>query len=110
MPSSGKNSSSIRNDAGINSDEEFEDIVNKIGNKILLEEKINRSIGNEWFRTKVSGTISNQQGYVNSIYPIAKALVNEYKNIAKPNWRKEDIERATLKATNRIAMFILGRL
>ena len=44
MPLSGKNLQEIRKDAEINSEEEFRAIVNKLGNKILLEEKINRSI------------------------------------------------------------------
>lgn len=54
MPYSGNNLQEIRKDAEIDSEEEFHSIVNKLGNKILLEEKINRTIGNEWFRTKVS--------------------------------------------------------
>ena len=53
MPYSGNNLQEIRKDAEINSEEEFYGVVNKLGNKILLEEKINRAIGNEWFRTKV---------------------------------------------------------
>lgn len=39
MPYSGNNLQEIRKDAGIDSEEEFSDIVNKLGNKILLEEK-----------------------------------------------------------------------
>lgn len=54
MPYNGNNLQEIRKDAEIDSEEEFHSIVNKLGNKILLEEKINRTIGNEWFRTKVS--------------------------------------------------------
>lgn len=54
MPYSGNNLQEIRKDAEIDSEEEFHSIVNKLGNKILLEEKINRTIGNEWFRIKVS--------------------------------------------------------
>ena len=52
MPNSGNDLQTIRKDAGIGSEEEFKEAVNKLGNKILLEEKINRAIGNEWFRTK----------------------------------------------------------
>ncbi|MCF0118056.1 MAG: DUF262 domain-containing protein, partial [Bacilli bacterium] len=49
MPASGHNINIIREDAGILSQEEFDSIVNKLGNKILLEENINKSIGKEWF-------------------------------------------------------------
>lgn len=108
MPHSGNNLSEIRNDAGIGSEEEFEGIVNKLGNKILLEEKINRSIGNEWFRTKVSTKLENKTGYIDSSYPIACALVDTYKNVPKPYWTKDDIIAATEKASERIADFIFG--
>lgn len=108
MPYSGNNLQEIRRDAGISSEEEFAGIVNKIGNKILLEEKINRSIGNEWFRTKVSTKLENKTGYVDSQYPIARALVETYKNENKPYWTKDDILAATEKASERIVKFIFG--
>lgn len=108
MPLSGKNLQEIRKDAEINSEEEFRAIVNKLGNKILLEEKINRSIGNQWFRTKVSTTQKSRSGYVNSIYPLATALVETYGNDVKPYWKKDDINKATEKASNRIVRFIFG--
>lgn len=108
MPLSGKNLQEIRKDAEINSEEEFRAIVNKLGNKILLEEKINRSIGNECFRTKVSTTQKSKLGYVNSIYPLATALVETYGNDVKPYWKKDDINKATEKASNRIVRFIFG--
>ncbi len=108
MPHSGNNLSEIRNDAKIGSEEEFEGIVNKLGNKILLEEKINRSIGNEWFRTKVSTKLENKTGYIDCKYPIACALVDTYKDIPKPYWTKDDIIAATEKASNRIANFIFN--
>lgn len=108
MPHSGSNLQEIRRDAGIESEEEFSGIVNKIGNKILLEEKINRSIGNEWFRTKVSTKLKNKTGYVDSLYPIAGALVNTYKSVNKPYWTKGDIATATEKASERIVRFIFG--
>ena len=104
----GKNLQEIRKDAEINSEEEFRAIVNKLGNKILLEEKINRSIGNQWFRTKVSTTQKSKLGYVNSIYPLATALVETYGNDVKPYWKKDDINKATEKASNRIVRFIFG--
>lgn len=106
MPYSGKNLLEIRKDAGIDSEEEFKGIVNKLGNKILLEEKINRSIGNEWFRTKVSTKLGNKTGYIDSEYPIASVLVNQYKDVSKPYWKKEDINAATEEAAERIVKFI----
>ena len=108
MPYSGKNLSEIRRDAGIDSEEEFLGIVNKLGNKILLEEKINRSIGNEWFRTKVSTKLENKSGYIDSEYPIASVLVSDYKDDNKPYWKKEDIISATQKAANRIVEYIFN--
>lgn len=109
MPSSGNNLQVIRTDAGIQSEEEFSNIVNKLGNKILLEERINRSIGNEWFSTKVSTSLQNKTGYIDSVYPIAKALVLEYRDKNKPYWTKDDIQVATKKARERILDFIFSR-
>ena len=106
MPVSGLNSDTIMKDAQIDSKEEFENTVNKLGNKILLEEKINRAIGNEWFRTKVSTKQSDKTGYIDSRYPIAITLVREYENDNKPYWGKQDIEKATESASNRMANFI----
>ena len=110
MPYSGSNLQEIRKDAGIGSEEEFNGVVNKLGNKIVLEEKINRSIGNEWFRTKVSTTLENKTGYIDSKYPIACALVARYHNANKPYWKKDDILTATEKASDRIVSFIFGSL
>jgi len=108
MPQSGANLDAIRKDAQIDSKEEFDDTVNKLGNKILLEEKINRSIGNEWFRTKVSTKLSDKTGYIDSKYPVATALVMRYKNDTKPYWCKQDIENATDVASDRIVKFIFS--
>lgn len=108
MPYSGNNLQEIRKDAEIDSEEEFYGIVNKLGNKILLEEKINRAIGNEWFRTKVSTKLENKTGYIDSKYPIARALVSKYQSANKPYWKKDDIMSATDKASDRIVRFIFG--
>ncbi|MDE7439039.1 MAG: HNH endonuclease family protein, partial [Clostridia bacterium] len=108
MPHSGSNRQEIRRDADIADDDEFGSVVNKLGNKILLEEKINRSIGNEWFRTKVSTTLDNKTGYIDSKYPIACALVAKYRDTVKPYWKKDDINAATTKAADRILKFIFG--
>jgi hypothetical protein len=104
MPSSGKNRQVIRVDAGIADENEFRDIVDQLGNKIPLEEDINKSIGNEWFKTKKQNTITSKTGYQKSNYSIAKALVA----YSKDTWGKEDIALATEKAANRIADFLIG--
>jgi hypothetical protein len=106
MPASGKNISQIRIDAGIDSDEIFSSVVNKLGNKLLLEEDINRSIGNEWFRTKIQTSVSDKSGYKDSKFAVASALVEKYKGVFKPYWLKEDIDIATVEVANRIADFI----
>ena len=108
MPISGANLDIIRRDAQIETKDEFNHTVNKLGNKIVLEEKINRSIGNEWFRAKVSTKLSAKTGYIDSQYPIATTLVKKYENDSKPYWCKQDIDDATEKATNRIVKFIFG--
>ena len=108
MPYSGNNLQEIRKDAEIDSEEEFYGVVNKLGNKILLEEKINRAIGNEWFRTKVSTKLENKTGYIDSKYPIARALISKYQSANKPYWKKDDIMSTTDKASDRIVSFIFG--
>lgn len=108
MPSSGGNLQEIRKDAGIESEEEFNGVVDKLGNKILLEYKINRALGNEWFRTKVSTKLENKTGYIDSAYPIAGALVVAYRDQSKPYWTKEDILTVTEKISERITAFIFG--
>lgn len=102
MPSSGNNLSTIREDAGIADKDEFFVLVNKLGNKILLEGKINKSIGNEWFKTKKQTSINAKSGYKDSEYAIAKALTLYPKN----SWEKADIEEATKKAADRILNFL----
>lgn len=106
MPNSGKNLQGIRVDAGIVDENEFNEYVNKIGNKIVLEEPINRGIGNEWFRMKISTKLEDKTGYVESSFPIACALVKKYKDVSIPYWKKEDITVATEKASERILKFI----
>lgn len=48
----------------------------------------------------------NKTGYIDSKYLIASALVDEYKGNHKPYWKKEDIQKATDKAGERITSFI----
>jgi hypothetical protein len=109
MPGSGKNLSEIRKDAGINDEIEFSNLVNKLGNKILLEDKVNRSIGNEWFRTKIQTSVTAKSGYKDSRFAIANALVEHYKDVAVPYWSKDDINNATTKISQRISSFIFSK-
>jgi hypothetical protein len=105
MPSSGSNIQSIMQDAGINDVDEFKSVVNKIGNKILLEENINKSLGNDWFRTKKQTSINDKTGYKDSSYSIAKALTSYPKDI----WKKNDIEEMTKKVAERIVAFVFNK-
>ncbi|MGB3227087.1 MAG: DUF262 domain-containing HNH endonuclease family protein [Saprospiraceae bacterium] len=102
MPASGRNIVSIRQDAGIADKDEFNSLVNKLGNKILLEADINKSISNEWFKTKKQSSIDNKSGYKNSKYAIAVALTNYNKD----TWNKDDIDLATKKVADRIVNYI----
>lgn len=104
MPASGRNIDTIRLDAGIQTKEEFANIVNKLGNKILLEDVINQSISNEWFRSKKQNSIDQKSGYKDSNYNIAKSLTEYPKDI----WTKDDIDIATKKAAKRILDFIFA--
>ena len=106
MPASGRNITTIQQDAGITDKEEFMGIVNKLGNKILLEEDINKSISNEWFKTKKQSSVLSKSGYKDSSYAIAQALTTYQKD----TWTREDIETATTKATERIVNFIFNKL
>lgn len=106
MPRSGNNIAQIREDAGIIDADEFAEVVNKIGNKILLEEDINRSIGNAWFRSKIQNSIKDKRGYKDSIFALAKRIVLEYKEQENPIWTINDIEDKTNKTADRIVEFI----
>lgn len=105
MPASGRNLSSIQRDANIENKEEFISIVNKIGNKLLLEEDINKSIGNEWFKTKKQNSIHTKSGYKDSKHGIALALTRYPKDI----WTKDDIDSASVKAAHRIVKFVFNK-
>lgn len=102
MPGSGREKHLIRVNAGITDIEQFNNIVNKIGNKILLEEKINKGLGDDWFKIKTGKINTQYYSYKNSEFAIAQALT-EY---SKPTWGKEDIDEATKKAAERIVKFI----
>lgn len=104
MPQSGRNNESITKDAQIENIDEFEKYLEKLGNKILLEENINKHIGNAWFRTKKSNSIKEKKGYLNSKYPIASTIVN----YPRDSWTKYDIDKATEKVADRITNFIFS--
>ncbi len=78
MPSSGRNIECIRTDARM-TEEEFEDSVNLLGNKILLEEDINKHVGMDWFKTKKGTYVQDKQGYMGSSFGIATAFGMFYK-------------------------------
>lgn len=105
MPGSGHNLDAIRQDAGISTREDFTNLVNKLGNKILLEEDINKSISNDWFKTKKQKSVKEKRGYKDSSYSLAQALTS----YPSDTWTKTDIERATEKAAQRICDFIFAK-
>lgn len=104
MPTCGHNIDSIRADAGMTI-EEFNDMVNLLGNKILLEEDINKHIGADWFKTKKGTHVQDKRGYIGSHFGIAKALSSYPSDL----WGKKDIETANQKAAERICNFIFNK-
>ena len=104
MPASRHNIEAIRMDAGIATKDEFKSIVNQLGNKILLEEDINKSISNEWFKAKKQSSVKSKTGYKDSEYNIALDLVN----YPSDTWTVNDINIATEKVGERISTFIFG--
>ncbi|MFK8068593.1 MAG: DUF262 domain-containing protein [Gammaproteobacteria bacterium] len=105
MPSSGRNIEAIRQDAGVSNQDEFRAIVNKLGNKILLEEDINKSLSNEWFKSKKQNSVLTKSGYKDSKYTLASSLTT-YPSLL---WTKDDITKATRKVQIRIASFIFDK-
>ncbi len=102
MPASGHYIDTIREDANIATMEDFITLVNKLGNKILLEEDINKSIGKEWFKCKKFKSIKSKLGYRDSRYPLAAELSKYPSDV----WTKEDINTATEKVATRMVKFI----
>lgn len=105
MPASGHNIDAIRYDAGISSKEEFNDLVNLLGNKILLEENINKSISNDWFKTKKGCTVQSKRGYRGSQFGMALDLAKYPADI----WGKDDILKSNDAVAERITNFIFGK-
>jgi len=106
MPASGKNLPVIMEDANM-SEEEFSQYVDKLGNKILLEQPINGAIANNWFKMKKQKSVHGKRGYrgyKDSAFPIAQSLTA----YPKDTWEKDDIRKATEKAAERIADYIFS--
>lgn len=103
LPQSGKNIKQMKKDAGFTKDNEheFEYIVDKLGNKIVLEKKINVDVSNAWFRTKCGE-------YIKSSYKVAIAIAEEYANDDLPVWKIEDIDRRTEEIAEEIVDFIFS--
>ncbi|MCL1826890.1 MAG: HNH endonuclease family protein [Candidatus Cloacimonetes bacterium] len=99
IPKSGRNIKAIRKDADLESLETFNKYIDLLGNKTILEAKINRELGNDWFRTK-------KEKYKESKYLLARTLGDSPKEM----WTKDDIEAATKKACKRIIDFIFNKL
>lgn len=108
MPISGQNIDQIRIDAGIRDKEEFLSVVNKLGNKILLEENVNRSIGNAWFRTKIQSSIEEKMGYKDSVFCLPAKFVEDYCENPSPTWNVNNINQETDKIASRISDFIFS--
>jgi len=105
MPASGRNNETIRKDAGIETKEEFCELVNLLGNKILLEEDINKSVSNDWFKTKKGYTIQSKRGYLGSSFGMALDLAK----YPFDKWGKNDIQKSTECVADRITNFIFGK-
>lgn len=108
MPRSGKNIDQIREDAGIVDKEEFSEVVNKLGNKILLEEDINRSIGNSWFRSKIQNSVKERKGYKDSNFTLTKQIISSFENQENPLWTVENIKESSNREAKIITDFIFG--
>ena len=106
MPMSGKNLEEIRKDAKIYSKEEFESVVNKVGNKVLLEENINRSLGNAWFRTKIQSSVKERKGYKDSQFYSVQNLLEQFKGVINPEWTIDEIMAKTEENADMITNFI----
>ena len=103
MANSGKDKSEIYKNSGLNEDTVV-DYVDKLGNKILLEKKINGSIGKKWFYEKKK---NNNKSYDQSQFYIARSLSEKYGDDEdKKYWTKDDITYATKKSAERIARYL----
>lgn len=106
MPRSGINIAQIREDAGITDVEEFFEVVNMLGNKMLLEEDINRSIGNAWFRTKIQNSVKERKGYKDSEFALIQQILSDFVDEENPLWTVKDIQDRTEKTAKKITDYI----
>ena len=91
------------------SEEEYDDLIEKIGNKILLERNINNNVSDDNFKIKKTSSIKGKLGYKDSCYAIASDLC-DYQRDGKDIWVSEDIDNATENAVNRIVNFLIEPL
>lgn len=105
-PRSGVNIDQIRLDVKAPNKDEFLEIVNKLGNKMLLEASINRSLGNAWFRTKIQNSIDEKKGYKGSVFTLPEIIVSKYEEVSDPLWTVDNINYETEKIADRIIDFI----
>jgi len=96
VPKSKKNRAENMKLIGADSKEEFAEYVEKLGNKIVLESKINRVISDARFKSKVIE-------YSKSKFNFAKDIV-EF--IDREVWTKDDIDNRTKEIATRITNFI----
>ena len=75
------------------------DLQNSIGNLMLLEYDINRSIGNLTFKEKKERG-NNKLCYKNSRFAVVKKIMK------KENWGKEEIEERRKEEIEKISRFI----
>lgn len=75
---------------------------------MLLEEKINKSIENAWFRSKLETSIEDKSGYKDSKFPTAQYFIAKYEDVDKAIWTFEDVDQRTDKIADRIAKFIFN--
>lgn len=106
MPRSGRNLEQIRKDAGLNELEEFLDTVNKLGNKILLEENINRALSNDWFSSKLKSSVKEKKGYRDSVFCVPVKIVERFETDEKPLWTGDEINRRNKIIADEIVEFI----
>jgi hypothetical protein len=101
MPQSGQHISVIRYDANLESDDDFEDYKNKIGNLLLLEKSLNCQLGNSWFQTKLTG-------YGKSALASAFQLATKEAGTVHPQWTRNEIDQRTNQLASEIVDFVFA--
>lgn len=92
-------------DVYIKMKEEFDVLVNLLGNKILFEEDINKLISNDWFKIKKGSIIQSKCGYKGSCY----GMVLDFLKYFKDKWGKKDIEDVIVIVVECIVKFIFKK-